>query len=68
MECHHKIKKCDGGTDEYKNLVWLCGKAYKLIHATKQENIKKYLGLLTLDAKGLKRVNSLRKLVGNSVI
>ncbi|PRR82642.1 group II intron reverse transcriptase/maturase [Clostridium vincentii] len=68
MKCHHKKQKCDGGTDEYKNLVWVDGEAHKLIHSSKLETINKYLGLLSLDEKGLKRVNSLRKLVGNSVI
>lgn len=68
MECHHKTPKSSGGTDEYNNLVWINDKVHKLIHATKQETIEKYLGLLSLDTKGLKRVNSLRKLVGNSVI
>ena len=68
MECHHKKQKCDGGSDEYKNLVWLCEEAHKLIHCTKRETIDKYLGFLNLDEQGLKRVNSLRKLVGNSVI
>jgi len=68
MECHHKKQKCDGGADEYKNLVWLCGEAHKLIHCTQQDTINKYLGLLSLDKQGLKRVNSLRELVGNSVI
>ncbi|MFL0198850.1 group II intron reverse transcriptase/maturase [Clostridium sp. WILCCON 0269] len=68
MECHHKIPQYLGGTDEYKNLVWINNKVHKLIHATKQEIIEKYLGLLSLDKKGLNRVNSLRKQVGNSVI
>ena len=68
MECHHKKRKCDGGTDDYKNLVQICKEAHKLIHSTKRDTIDKYLGLLGLDEKGLKRVNSLRKLVGNSVI
>ena len=68
MECHHKTMKSQGGTDEYKNLVWLCGEAHTLIHAITKETIEKYLGLLSLNEKGLKRVNSLRKLVGNSVI
>ena len=68
MECHHKVAKAKGGTDVYENLVWLCGEAHKLVHATVQETIKKYLGILSLDEKGLKRVNSLRKLIGNSVI
>ncbi|MGL4451129.1 MAG: group II intron reverse transcriptase/maturase [Sarcina sp.] len=68
MECHHKRPKALGGTDEYKNLVWLCYEAHKLVHATEQDTISKYLEVLKLDEKGLKRLNTLRKLVGNSVI
>lgn len=68
MECHHKKPKCDGGTDEYKNLVWICAEAHILVHSTEQEIINKYLNLLSLDDKGLKRVNSLRKQVENLTI
>lgn len=68
MECHHKIPKELGGTDEYSNLVWLSYNAHKLVHGTRPETINKYLSMLNLDEKGLKRVNSLRKLVGNSII
>ncbi|MGL5617323.1 MAG: group II intron reverse transcriptase [Sarcina sp.] len=68
MECHHKLPKCLGGTDEYKNLVWLYFEAHKLVYATEQDTINKYLEVLNLDEKGLKRLNTLRKLVGNSVI
>lgn len=68
MECHHKIPKNKGGSDEYKNLVWLSMEAHKLVHSTRMETINKYLNILKLDEKGLKRVNSLRKLVGNSFI
>jgi len=68
MECHHKTPKEKGGTDEYKNLVWIKTDVHKLIHSTKQETIEKYLSILDLDEKGLKRVNSLRKRVGNLVI
>ena len=68
MECHHKKPKSKGGTDEYKNLVWLCTNAHKLVHATEKETINKYLERLNLNEKGYKRVNTLRKLVGNSVI
>ena len=60
MECHHIIPTQHGGTDEYKNLMWLNANVHKLIHATKQETIDKYLGTLNLDAKALKKVNSLR--------
>jgi group II intron reverse transcriptase/maturase len=68
MECHHKVLRSEGGTDKYENLVWLCSEAHKLVHAIEQDIIDKYLGLLSLDKKGLKRINSLRMLVGNSVV
>ena len=68
MECHHKKPKYLGGMDEYKNLVWLKMSAHKLVHCTLPKTIEKYLGLLSLDEKGLKRINALRKLVGNSII
>ncbi|WP_258535619.1 HNH endonuclease [Bacillus sp. 03113] len=42
MECHHIKPKSQGGTDEYKNLVWLRYKAHKLVHSTQQETIEKY--------------------------
>lgn len=68
MECHHKKPRSQGGTDEYKNLVWLCYEAHKLVHSTVQETIEKYLKQLNLDKKGLKRMNSLRRQVGNLAI
>lgn len=68
MECHHKKPKSLGGTDEYKNLVWVSEEVHKLIHATKLETIEKYMSKLNLDDKGLKRVNSLRKQVEDLTI
>ncbi len=68
MECHHKIPKSLRGTDEYKNLVWLTIQIHKLIHSTNLDTIAKYLNVLSLDKKRFEKVNSLRKLVGNSVI
>ena len=68
MECHHKKPRELGGTDEYKNLVWVNGDAHKLIHSTKQDTIDKYLTILNLDEKGFKRLNSLKKQVGNLAI
>lgn len=68
MECHHRKPKFLGGTDEYKNLVWVCGEVHKLIHCTIQETIEKYQKLLGLDEKGMKRINSLRKQVENLAI
>jgi len=60
MECHHKKPKELGGSDEYKNLLWVKTEVHKLIHATTPETIEKYLSILQLDKKALKKVNSLR--------
>lgn len=68
MECHHKVPRSMGGTDEYKNLVWVCSDVHKLIHCKEESTINKYLERLSLDNKQIKKLNSLRKLVGNSVI
>ena len=65
MECHHKKPKVAGGTDEYKNLVWLRAEVHELIHATQLETITKYMNILNLDKKAVKKVNSLRLLAGN---
>ena len=65
MECHHKKPKYLGGMDEYKNLVWLRTEVHKLIHATDKDTIEKYLHILKLDEKALKKVNSLRLLAEN---
>ncbi|MGY5265995.1 group II intron reverse transcriptase/maturase [Paraclostridium bifermentans] len=68
MECHCKIPKSLGGTYEYKNLVWLTTQVHKIVHSIDLGTIAKYLNTLDLDKDGLEKVNSLRKLVGNSVI
>ncbi len=60
MECHHKKPKELGGTDEYKNLMWVRTDVHKLIHATTLETITMYLDILRLDKKALEKVNSLR--------
>ena len=68
MECHHKKPKEHGGTDEYKNLVWLSADVHKLVHATQQRTIDRYLQRLQLNAQALKKLNTLRKLSKNSEI
>jgi len=65
MVCHHKKPKELGGSDEYKNLMWIKTEVHMLIHATVSETIEKYLSILKLDGKGLKKVNSLRLLAEN---
>nr|WP_077894816.1 group II intron reverse transcriptase/maturase [Clostridium felsineum] len=65
MECHHKKPKSLGGTDEYKNLIWVHSDVHKLIHATTVETIQKYCKLLKPDEVAMKKVNSLRLLAEN---
>ena len=60
MECHHKKPKELGGSDEYKNLMWVKTEVHELIHATASETIDKYCSILQLDKKALNKVNSLR--------
>lgn len=68
MEVHHVIPTKLQGTDEYNNLKFVNQNVHKLIHATNQETIEKYLNLLELDQKGMDKINKLREKVGNCVI
>ena len=63
IHCHHKVPICHGGTDKYQNLVLVCEKAHKLIHATNPETINKLLAELNLNSKQLKTLEKLRNLV-----
>ena len=65
MHCHHKIPRNKGGTDEYKNLIFISDELHILIHATDINTINRYLNILKLDSTILKKVNKLRLLVGN---
>lgn len=68
MECHHKLPRSQGGTDAYKNLLWVTTPVHKLVHCTETETIKRYMDRVKLDDKGVKRLNTLRVQVGNSKI
>ncbi len=58
--CHHKIPLEKGGTDSYANLVLITESIHKLIHATKEDTIQKYLIELGLTSKQLEKCNKLR--------
>ena len=62
IHCHHKIPKFRGGTDEYDNLILVSKAVYKLIHATKDETIERYLKICK---PKIRKLNVLRELVGN---
>lgn len=54
-----------GGTDEYSNLILVSESVHKLIHARRIETIQKYLKCSKLDVK---KLNVLRKIIGNSIL
>lgn len=63
MECHH-IKPRKGGQSEnnsYANLIILSTEAHRLVTATKEDTIQKYVQMLRLDEKQLAKINKLRK-------
>lgn len=64
MEVHHKNPSLNQ-KDSYKNLVFVTSIVHKLIHATKEETIEKYLKLLTKGRIHFRRLNQLRVSVGN---
>lgn len=66
--CHHKTLKCKGGKDKYHNLTLVTNTVHSLIHATSEDTIKRLLGGITLNTKGQKKLNALRKLVSNHAI
>lgn len=68
IHCHHKLPKKLGGKDNYQNLIIIHKDVHRLIHATRQETISKYLSLLNLNKQQISKVNKLRKMVGNETI
>lgn len=57
IECHHILPRSMGGEDSYQNLILVDEDTHELIHATKEETIKRYLYKLNLDEEQLKRLN-----------
>lgn len=64
IQCHHKIPKNLGGSDEYGNLCLVLSDIHKLIHAIKSDTINYYLELINLTSFELTKVNKFRELVG----
>ena len=68
MDCHHKKPKSMGGSDEYQNLILVLKDVHKLIHATDEKTITKYIRKLKLDEESKRKINELRRLVNNQII
>lgn len=65
MEVHHVIPREMGGDDRYANLIIVTRNVHKLIHATTQDTLAKYLGKIKPDKPCLERINKYRSKVGN---
>ena len=68
IHCHHKLPKQYGGTDKYDNLVIVLPQIHRLIHATDEITIGKYLRLLNLDKAQITKLNKYRELARNNPI
>ena len=67
IHCHHKTPRKNGGKDDYKNLIIVHQDIHRLIHATDEKVINRYIS----DYKGqinLRKLNKLRKLASNENI
>jgi group II intron reverse transcriptase/maturase len=68
MEIRNVIPKENGGTDKYHNLVLVNKEISSFINETDEIKINEYKERIKLDRKALNKINTLRKLVGNSMI
>ncbi|MCP1161401.1 group II intron reverse transcriptase/maturase [Bacillus infantis] len=68
VHCHHKIPYSTSKDDSFGNLVIVHELVHKLIHATKAETIDKYMRLLQLTHKQLRKLNQLRELCGLELV
>lgn len=68
MDCHHKTLWHETKDDRYVNLVLLSRDVHKLVHATTDETIQRYLELLHPNDEQRNKLNELRRMVGNEAI
>lgn len=68
IQCHHKLPRNMGGTDQYKNLVLVTETVHRLIHAVSLDVIHRYLKELNLTKEQMDKVNKLRTLADLSPI
>lgn len=62
VDCHHKIPIEYDGKDGYGNLTIVSDVVHILIHARNERTIQKYLNVVELSEKQLKKLNKLREL------
>lgn len=58
--------KFKGGSDEYKNLIYVTNEIHILIHSSAEETTEKYLKIVKPDKAQLNKINQYRVMVGNN--
>ena len=64
IHCHHKIPRENGGADKYENLTLVLTPVHRLIHATNNDTIRKYLEILSLKKPQMAKLNEFRRMAG----
>lgn len=64
IHCHHIKPVKHGGYDNYGNLILVLEPVHKLIHATLDTVIIRYMNMLNLDSQQMKKLNKLRTSAG----
>lgn len=60
MHCHHQKPISLGGTDEFKNLIYVRADIHRLIHAVNADTIDRLLEQIKPDSMQLDKINKLR--------
>lgn len=68
MHCHHKTPYRLTKDDSYSNLVLLGTLPHRLVHATKEETIRKYMNIINPNSEQLEKLNKLREIAGTEKI
>lgn len=61
IHCHHVLPKSLGGTDDFGNLIIVHQWVHTLIHATRDQTVRRYMALLKLNGKQLEKLNRYRE-------
>lgn len=64
IHCHHKIPRSMQGSDKYENLVLVLPIVHRLIHASDNSTIIKYLSILNLESEQMIKLNNMRNILG----
>lgn len=68
MACHHINPREFGGDDSFDNIVWLWVPVHKLIHATQDATILKYLEIVKPSKDEIDKINAYRTKANNNAI